>query len=134
MVGFYPPLANTVKSLLYFADYSLEEYEPVLDENMLVYSYGDLDTGVTSGGVSSAAFEATAEDFLYLGHKHAEATKHSSGGATLLFGFTGHSCSILRLGSNTTENKTLRIRCTLRLWSLRRMIWNCLGRSTPAIT
>src|SRR5271165_3081950 len=48
MVGFYPPLPNTVESLLYFANYSQEEYEPVLDENMLVYSYGELDAGMVS--------------------------------------------------------------------------------------
>ena len=108
MVGFYPPLPNTIKSLLYFADYSLEEYEPVLDENMLVYSYGELDTGSVSNRESSAAFEPTVEDFLYLGHKHAEATKQSFGGATMLFGFTAHSCSILQLGSAPAERQDAR--------------------------
>jgi hypothetical protein len=36
MVGFYPPLPNTIQTLLYFADYALEEYEPILDENSCV--------------------------------------------------------------------------------------------------
>jgi len=103
MVGFYPPLANTVKGLLYFADYSQEEYEPVLDENMLVYSYAELDTGMISTAGSSAAFEKTVDDFLFLGHKHAEATEHSSGDSTTLFGFTTHSCSVLRLCSAPTK-------------------------------
>src|SRR5208283_1472136 len=107
MVGFYPPLANTVKSLLYFADYSLEEYEPVLDENMLVYSYADCDTGMVSNGEPPANFESTVEGFLYLGHKHAEAMKRSSGGATVLFAFTGHSCSILKSGPGASEKQSV---------------------------
>ena len=42
MVGFQPPLAKTLQGLLYFADYSLREYEPVLDERMVVYTYFEL--------------------------------------------------------------------------------------------
>jgi hypothetical protein len=68
---------------------------------MLVYSYGELDAGLTFDE-SSAAFEVT-EDFLYLGHKHSEAAKRSFGGAKVLFGFTAHSCSILKLGSAPAE-------------------------------
>src|SRR5271157_280989 len=103
MVGFYPPLANTVKSLLSFADYSQEEYEPVLDENMLVYSYGELDAVMISRAEPSADFEKTVQDFLYLGHKHAKAIEHSSGDSTTLFGFTTHSCSVLRLCSSRAK-------------------------------
>jgi hypothetical protein len=108
MVSFYPPLPDTIKSLLYFADYSLEEYEPVLDENMLVYSYGEIDTGSVSNRDSSAAIEATVEDFLYLGHKHAEATKYSFGTATVLVGSSAHSCSILKLGSTPVGQQDAR--------------------------
>src|SRR5271165_7058315 len=104
MVGFYPPLPNTIKGLLYFADYTLEEYEPVLDENMLVYSYGELYTDSISNQESSTAIEATVEDFLYLGHKHAEATKYSFGAVTAFIGFTAHSCSILTLRSAAAES------------------------------
>jgi len=107
MVGFYPPLPNTVKSLLYFADYSQEEYEPVLDENMLVYSYGELNAGTIPAG-DPVAVEATVEDFLYLDHKHADATRQSSADATVLIGFTGHSCSILRLGPAAMEKDEAR--------------------------
>src|SRR5271165_4648192 len=96
LVGFYPPLANTVKSLLAFADYSQEEYEPVLDENMLVYSFGELDAGMISTAEPSAAFEKTVGDFLYLGHKHVDATEYSPGDSTIRFGFTTHSFSVLR--------------------------------------
>ena len=42
MVGFQPPLARTVQALLYFADYAQREYEPVLDERMVVYTYVEL--------------------------------------------------------------------------------------------
>lgn len=37
--GFLPPVSGIVTSLLYFADYPRGEYEPVLDERTLVYSY-----------------------------------------------------------------------------------------------
>ena len=108
LVGFYPPLANTVKSLLSFADYSQEEYEPVLDENMLVYSYGELDAAMISRAEPSVDFEKTVQDFLYLGHKHAEATEHSSSDSTTLFGFTTHSSSVLRLWSSHAKGPDAR--------------------------
>src|SRR5271165_2322301 len=110
LVGFYPPLANTVKSLLAFADYSQEEYEPVLDENMLVYSYGELDAAMISRAEPSVDFEKTVQDFLYLGHKHAEATEHSSSDSTTLFGFTTHSSSVLRLWSSQAKGPDARDR------------------------
>ncbi|HZD33554.1 MAG TPA: hypothetical protein VE779_18055 [Candidatus Angelobacter sp.] len=94
LVGFYPPLPATVKSLLYFADYTQEEYEPVLDENMLVYSYGEL----TSGGgstVNLGADAATVEEFLYLRHSHAGAVRYSSPRGDSAVAFTGHSCAML---------------------------------------
>ncbi len=39
MRGFLPPVSGMITSLLYFADYQRGEYEPVLDERMIVYSY-----------------------------------------------------------------------------------------------
>lgn len=98
MVGFYPPLPNTIKRLLYFADYAQEEYEPVLDENMLVYSYAELD----AGGSSTAERDKEAEvatEFLFLRHVHGQAARFESRGETTLIGFTGHSCSLLHLTS-----------------------------------
>lgn len=41
--GVLPPLSKTIKELLYFADYEKDEYEPVLDERMIVYTYAALD-------------------------------------------------------------------------------------------
>jgi hypothetical protein len=98
MVGFYPPLPNTIKGLLYFADYSQEEYEPVLDENMLVYLYGEIIEGMDPGEEGST-FQSMVDDFLYLGHKHDDATRRTSDDETILIGFTNHSCSILRLNA-----------------------------------
>jgi hypothetical protein len=43
MKGFQPPLARTIKSLIYFAEYSKQEFEPVLDERMIVYTYLEID-------------------------------------------------------------------------------------------
>ncbi|MFN9297419.1 MAG: hypothetical protein ACK6DZ_06880 [Acidobacteriota bacterium] len=43
MIGFLPPVSEVITSLLYFADYRHEEYEPVLDERAIVYSYLALD-------------------------------------------------------------------------------------------
>jgi hypothetical protein len=102
MVGFYPPLPSTVKSLLYFADYSKEEYEPLLDENMLVYAYAEMNLEASSNG-GSAAVEAALDDYLYLRHQHADAIRYSSGQSDVLFGFTGHSWSIVRLRGTATS-------------------------------
>ena len=69
MVGLYSPLANTVTSLPYFADYSAEEYEPVLDENMIVYPCGEVDADTIPNSGSDGTPLPEVEDFLYLGHK-----------------------------------------------------------------
>lgn len=43
MIGFLPPVSELITSLLYFADYRRGEYEPVLDERTIVYSYMAID-------------------------------------------------------------------------------------------
>ncbi len=43
MIGFLPPVSGLITSLLYFADYKRGEYEPVLDERTIVYSYMAID-------------------------------------------------------------------------------------------
>jgi hypothetical protein len=98
MVGFYPPLPKTITSLLYFADYSEEEFEPVLDENLLVYSYGELEPADNSTPQSVAELESLVDEFLHLGHTHSGPALHSPRDARVLLGFTTHSCSLLRLG------------------------------------
>ena len=100
MVGFYPPLPNTIKSLLYFADYSLEEYEPIGDENMIVYSYGQLE----ARGDPTPSPDETIDEFLFLRHKHGDPVRYESSGNMALFGFTAHSCSVLQLGREIVCN------------------------------
>ena len=41
--NYQPPLSKVIKSLLYFTNYERQEYEPVLDERMIVYSYIAID-------------------------------------------------------------------------------------------
>jgi hypothetical protein len=41
--NYQPPLSKVIKSLLYFSNYERQEYEPVLDERMIVYSYLAID-------------------------------------------------------------------------------------------
>ena len=47
MIGFLPPMAATIASLLYFADYARQEFEPVLDERMIVNTYVAIDPTAT---------------------------------------------------------------------------------------
>lgn len=60
MVGFQPPLARTLQALLYFADYKQLEYEPVLDERMVVYSYASIDPNTVPADFT------TSEDYRVL--------------------------------------------------------------------
>lgn len=43
LIDFHPPLSRIVTGLLYFADYTRGEYDPSLDERMMVYSYLSID-------------------------------------------------------------------------------------------
>jgi hypothetical protein len=43
MKGVLPPLVSTITEPLYFLDYTIGEFEPVLDERMVVYSYVAID-------------------------------------------------------------------------------------------
>ncbi|MGJ5816983.1 hypothetical protein [Paludibaculum fermentans] len=43
MKGYLPPLSRTITELLYFLNYSKQEFEPLLDERMIVYSYLSVD-------------------------------------------------------------------------------------------
>lgn len=58
IVGFQPPLAKTITSLIYFADYNQQEFEPVLDERMIVYTYLELDpASVPDGYLESEEYQ-----------------------------------------------------------------------------
>ena len=67
MLGFLPPLARTITSLLYFADYEQEEYEPVLDERMIVYTYFAVDPATAEEGfLESDDYQVLLSRFLYV--------------------------------------------------------------------
>jgi hypothetical protein len=67
MDGFLPPMARTVQALLYFCDYERQEYEPVLDERMIVYTYATIDpSSVPAGFAQSTAYEVLLSRLLYV--------------------------------------------------------------------
>ncbi len=67
--GFLPPVSDIVTSLLYFADYDRGEYEPVLDERALVYSYLAIDpNGLPENYPRSEDYDIVFSRALYVDH------------------------------------------------------------------
>jgi hypothetical protein len=67
MIGFQPPLARTIKSLIYFAEYNSQEFEPVLDERMIVYTYMEIDpSSVPEGLKDSEDYQILLSRILYV--------------------------------------------------------------------
>lgn len=67
MSGFLPPLSKTLTTLLYFADYGAEEFEPVLDERMIVYSYAAIDSSsVPPDFLMSEQYQILLSRLLYV--------------------------------------------------------------------
>jgi hypothetical protein len=67
MSGFLPPLSRTITSLVYFADYAEQEFEPVLDERMIVYTYVALDPATMPAGyIESEEYQVLLSRFLYV--------------------------------------------------------------------
>jgi hypothetical protein len=65
--AFQPPLSSLVTSLLYFADFAMQEYEPMLDERMIVYTYLSIDPdSVPEGWAQSEAHEQFVSRALYV--------------------------------------------------------------------
>jgi hypothetical protein len=58
MTGLLPPLAATITSLIYFADYPRGEYEPVLDERMRCSAVSSTWTGTASRTATTHASSA----------------------------------------------------------------------------
>ena len=54
LIGFRPQLSRIVLALLYFADYDREEFEPVLDERMIVNTFVSLDREQLPSDVETA--------------------------------------------------------------------------------
>jgi hypothetical protein len=73
MSGFLPPLTRTVTSLLYFADYDQQEFEPVLDERMIVYTYAQLDPATLPPGyLDSHEYQVLLSRLLWVEQDGAE--------------------------------------------------------------
>jgi hypothetical protein len=65
--GFQPPLSKILTELLYFLDYNAQEYEQVLDERMIVYSYGAVDPGsCPENFIHSDEYRVLLSQFLYV--------------------------------------------------------------------
>jgi hypothetical protein len=66
-MGFRPRLSEIIVALLYFADYGQEEFEPVLDERMIVNTFVALDRDhLPQGFESSEEYEILLSRFLYV--------------------------------------------------------------------
>ncbi len=67
MNGFLPPLSSTITSLLYFLDYDQDEFEPMLDERMIVHTYMAIDPAtVPADYVASEDYEILFSRVLYV--------------------------------------------------------------------
>jgi hypothetical protein len=69
MIGFLPPVSGMITSLLYFMDYRRGEYEPVLDERMIVYSYLAIDpSSVPENFHKTEEYDILFSRALYVDH------------------------------------------------------------------
>jgi hypothetical protein len=67
MRGFLPPLSKLITELLYFANYPKQEFEPVLDERMIVYTYLSVDqSSVEPNFDQSEDYEILMSRLLYV--------------------------------------------------------------------
>jgi hypothetical protein len=67
MRGFLPPLSRIITELLYFMSYAQQEFEPVLDERMIVYTYVSVDPATVEEGYDqSEEYEILMSRLLYV--------------------------------------------------------------------
>jgi hypothetical protein len=67
MVGYQPPLSRLITSLIYFLDYSKQEFEQLLDERMIIYSYAAVDpSSVPENFRESEDYRILISRFLYV--------------------------------------------------------------------
>lgn len=67
MRGYLPPLSRLITDLLYFLNYTTQEFEPLLDERMVVYSYMSIDpSSVEPDFDQSEEYEILMSRFLYV--------------------------------------------------------------------
>ena len=123
MRDFLPPLSKLITSLLYFTDYDRQEYEPVLDERMIVYTYVALDPDSLPKGITSAEeYQILFSRILYVDrlgtnyrydpaftrdrmNEHVYRRWAHQG---TLYGFTSYSSATLALGTFDCDNHLLR--------------------------
>lgn len=123
MIGYLPPLAKVITSLLYFCDYSLQEFEPVLDERMVVNSYACLNPdSVPPDFIHSKAYKIFLSRFLYVDlqgdayrynedfiNKQLPRHLYNRWAHTgTYYGFTGYSNVTTALGTSDCDMHTLR--------------------------
>lgn len=122
MIGFLPPLSKTITSLLYFADYDRQEFEPVLDERMIVYSYLELDpNSVAAGYLESEDYQVLLSRFLYVDRWGADYRYHPGFTKRQMarhlyrrwahqgtyYGFTGYSSVTVTFGTRDCDEHQL---------------------------
>lgn len=67
MRSFLPPLSRIITGLLYFLNYTTQEFEPLLDERMTVYSYLSVDPSSVSPGFDQTEdYQVLMSRFLYV--------------------------------------------------------------------
>jgi hypothetical protein len=67
MIGFQPPLSKIITSLIYFLDYDKNEYEQLLDERMIAYTYAAVDpSSVLENSADSQEYEVFLSRLLYV--------------------------------------------------------------------
>lgn len=114
MVGFEPPLSALVRKLLYFLDYYRQEYEQVLDERMIVYTYAEVDpASVPEDFLHWKEYEQVLSRFLYVdragdGYRYDEEFIRNEMKRQVyrrwahegtFYGYTSYSCVTLCLGT-----------------------------------
>ena len=110
-----PPLSRLIRELLYFTDYAASEFEAVLGECMIVYSYLAIDpTSVPELYQLSEDYQILMSRFLYVDHWAAdyryetEFTRAQMGKDVYrrwahqgtLYGFSSYSSVVLALGED----------------------------------
>ncbi|MCC7153085.1 MAG: hypothetical protein IT161_00840 [Bryobacterales bacterium] len=65
--GYLPPLSKVITGLLYFMNYNNQEFEPILDERMIIYTYMSVDPRTVPANFDqSEDYEILMSRFLYV--------------------------------------------------------------------
>lgn len=123
MRSYLPPLSKVITELLYFLDHSTQEFEPLLDERMIVYTYLSVDpASVETDFDQSEDYEILMSRLLYVdrwgeGYRYdSEFTREAMRQQTYrrwahqgtLYGFTSYSNVTLVMGRFDCDEHQLR--------------------------